>query len=369
MNGGQEEFSPPRDGGDRRLSHDRREDAPGVRYRGQERRRSERRVTGERRLLLVKHVAADVQKIQERLARAVKEQSWQTVLQLASAQLNMLPVVPYEDRRRQSILLRRALSAPAYEGIVRLALADPVEAPQAAAVLRWGGLDAAEVMLKVLMEADSVGPRRLLFEVMGGMPEIYPMVLPYLLGGSVMQVRHAAELSGRLRNPAAIDPLKRRLSYSDERVRAAVVQALAEFPLGEVVDSMRIALASPSPSTRFAAVDAAFGRRRALGFAMPLLALLEHERDAQVWKAAVRSLALLGTPDALTGLSRMALVKRSFLTGKGCSVEQRLEAVRALSQIPGQGVRAALERISREAEEPVRSEALRALREPLSAAG
>ncbi len=368
MNGGQEEFSPPRDGGDRRLSHDRRDMLRGVRYRGQERRRSERRVTGERRLLLVKHVAADVQKIQERLARAVKEQSWQTVLQLASAQLNMLPVVPYEDRRRQSILLRRALSAPAYEGIVRLALADPVEAPQAAAVLRWGGLDAAEVMLKVLMEADSVGPRRLLFEVMGGMPEIYPMVLPYLLGGSAHEVRHAAELSGRLRNPAAIDPLKRRLSDLDERVRAAVVQALAEFPLGEVVDSMRIALASPSPSTRFAAVDA-IGRRRALGFAMPLLALLEHERDAQVWKAAVRSLALLGTPDALTGLSRMALVKRSFLTGKGCSVEQRLEAVRALSQIPGQGVRAALERISREAEEPVRSEALRALREPLSAAG
>ena len=123
-------------------------------------------------------------------------------------------------------------------------------------------------------------------------------------------------MAGRLRNPAAIDPLKRRLNDQDERVRAAVIQALSEFPLGEVVESMRIALASPSPSTRFAAVDA-IGRRRALGFAMPLLSLLEHERDAQVWKAAVRSLALLGTPDALTGLARLALVKRSFLTGKG----------------------------------------------------
>ncbi len=368
MDGGSETFTPPRDGGDRRMGSDRRDLLRGVRHRGQERRRSERRVTGERRLVLVKHVATDVQKVHERLGRAVKESDWRTVLHLASVQLRTLPAVPYEDRRRQSILLKRQLSASAFEGIVRLALSDPLEAAPAAAVLRWGGLDAAEVMLKVLMEAESVGPRRILFEVLGGMPEIYPMVLPYLLGGSPHEVRHAAELAGRLRNPAAIDPLKRRLNDLDERVRAGVIQALAEFPLGEVVESMRIALASPSPSTRFAAVDA-IGRRRALGFAMPLLKLVEQERDPQVWKAAVRSLALLGTPDALTGLARLALVKRSFLSGKGCSVEQRVEVVRALSQVHGQTVRATLERIARETEEPVRGEAMRALQEPLSAAG
>jgi len=368
MNGGSETFSPPRDGGDRRLGDERRDLLRGVRYRGQERRRAERRVTGERRLVLVKHVATDVQKVHERLGRAIKESDWRTTLHLASVQLRTLPAVPYEDRRRQSILLKRLLTPAAFEGVVRLALADPVEAGRAATVLRWGGLDAAEVMLRVLMEAESVGPRRILFEVLGGMPEIYPIVLPYLLGGSAPEVRHAAELAGRLRNPAAIDPLKRRLNDLDERVRAAVIQALAEFPLGEVVESMRIALASASPSTRFAAVDA-IGRRRALGFAMPLLTLLEHERDAQVWKAAVRSLSLLGTPDALTGLARLALVKRSFLTGKGCSVEQRVEVVRALAQVPGQGVRGTLERVARETEEPVRGEALRALQEPMSAAG
>ena len=59
----------------------------GVRYRGQERRRAERRVTGERRLVLVKHVATDVQKVHERLARAIKESDWRTTLHLASVQL------------------------------------------------------------------------------------------------------------------------------------------------------------------------------------------------------------------------------------------------------------------------------------------
>lgn len=368
INGGGQEFTPPRDGGDRRMGADRRDLLRGVRYRGQERRRAERRVTGERRLALVKNVATDVQKMHERLARAVKENDWRTVLHLSSVELATLPSIPYEERRRQSILLKRQLSPAAFEGIVRLALADPLEAGAAANVLRWGGLDAAEVMLRVLMEAESVGPRRILFEVLGGMPEIYPMVLPYLLGGAAHEVRHAAELVGRLRNPAAIDPLKRRLADGDERVRASVIQALAEFPLGEVVESMRIALGSTSPSTRFAAVDA-IGRRRALGFAMPLLALLEHERDAQVWRATVRSLALLGTPDALTGLARLAVVKRSFLTGKGYSLEQRLEVVHALSQVPGPGIRATLERIARETDEPVRSEAMRALQEPMSAAG
>jgi hypothetical protein len=368
MDGGDESFSPPRDGGDRRLGADRRDLLRGVRYRGQERRRAERRVTGERRLVLVKHVATDVQKVHERLGRAIRESDWSTALHLASVQLQTCRRCRTTIAAVSRYSLKRLLTHAAYEGIVRLALADPVEAGRAAMVLRWGGLDAAEVMLKVLMEAESVGPRRILFEVLGGMPEIYPIVLPYLLGGSAHEVRHAAELVGRLRNPAAIDPLKRRLSDQDERVRAAVIQALAEFPLGEVVESMRIALASPSPSTRFAAVDA-IGRRRALGFAMPLLSLLEHERDAQVWKAAVRSLALLGTPDALTGLARLALVKRSFLTGKGCSVEQRTEVVRALAQIQGQGIHATLGRIARETEEPVRSEALRVLQEPMSAAG
>jgi hypothetical protein len=50
-------------------------------------------------------------------------------------------------------------------------------------------------------------------------------------------------------------------------------------------------------------------------------------------------------------------------------VEQRLEVVRVLAQLRGQGARATLERIARETGEPVRGEALRALQEPLSAAG
>jgi len=58
----------------------------------------------------VKHVATDVQKVHERLGRAIRESDWRTALHLASVQLQTLPSVPYDDRRRQSILVKRLLT-------------------------------------------------------------------------------------------------------------------------------------------------------------------------------------------------------------------------------------------------------------------
>lgn len=362
---GDTEYSPPRDGGDRRLGADRRSLLRGVRYRGPERRRSDRRVTGERRVALVKHQSTDLQKLQERLQRAIQDGAWSTALQVSFTLLHMLPSVPFDERRRVAIQMKRLLSPAALEGMVRLALADPVEASRAATVLHWMGLPAGEAMLKVLMEAESVGPRRILYEVLGTMPAIYPMVVPYLANGSWHEVRHAAEIAGRLGNPAAIEPLKRRLNDPDERVRAAVVPALAEFPLSEVAEGIRMALSSPAPSTRLAAVEA-IGRRRATAFAMPLLTVVEQEKDLEVWKSAVKSLALLGTPDAVQGLAHVALQRRKLLGG-GFGVEQRLEAVRALMLVRSNATRAALERVAREGDPPVKAEAIRLLQEEMAA--
>ena len=364
---GGDEHSPPRDGGDRRLGSDRRSLLRGVRYRGPERRKTDRRVTGERRIVIVKHHAADVQRFLDRLQRAVVEGAWSTTLQLAYTLLHLLPAVPFDERRRAAIQVKRTLSPGSLEGMARLALADPVEASRAATVLHWMGLPAGEAMLKVLMEAESVGPRRILYEVLGTMPAIYPMVVPYLVNGSWHEVRHAAEIAGRLGNPAAIEPLKRRLHDPDVRVRNAVVPALAEFPLSEVAESIRMAMASPAPSTRLAAVEA-IGRRRATAFAMPLLGLAQHERDPEVWRVAVRALALLGTPDAVQGLTGLALQRRTLL-GKGFSADQRVEAVRALALIRSSVTRAALERVAREGDAPVRSEALKHLQQAVEAAG
>jgi hypothetical protein len=358
--------APPR-GDDRRHLGDRRSPLVGARYRGPERRRIERRQAGERRLQLVKHQSADLLRYESRLAEALRQGAWAASLQALHGFVSMLPSVPQRDRRTHAIAVRRMLGRPAIEGFVGIALRDALDAPVAARVLRWIGLDAAETLLVSIMESEAIGPRRVLYEIVGGMPEAYPLVVPYLTRGRWHEVRHAAELLGRMRNPDAIDPLKRRLADPDERVRTSVVAALAEFPLGEVADGIRIALASPSPGTRSAAAEA-IGRRRAAAFAMPLLNLLEQEQDPAAWRAEARALGVLQTPDALAGLVKAALSRRAFLRG-GFPVEQRLEAVRAIAQAEGPGPRAALERLAREGDGAVRGEAGRLLADRLPAAG
>lgn len=356
-----------RNEGDRRRTADRRAVLSGARHRGAERRRAERRQAGERRLQIVKHQSTGLLRSQARLAEALRQGAWSAALQALHAAVSTLPLVPLKDRRAHAIGVRRLLTRPALEGFVDIALRDALDAPVAARVLRWIGLDAAEVILVRIMESEATGPRRVLYEIVGGMPDAYPLVVPYLTRGRWHEVRHAAELLGRMRNPDAIEPLKRRLVDPDERVRASVVTALAEFPLGEVADGLRIALASPSPGTRSAAADA-IGRRRAAAFAMPLLNLLEQERDPGAWRAEARALGVLQTPDALAGLVQVALSRRAFLRG-GFPVERRLEAVRAIAQAEGPAARAALERLAREGDGPVRGEAARLLTERVRAAG
>lgn len=361
------EFTPTRSGDDRRLAGERRNPLTNARYRGPERRRRERRASGERRLLLIKHLASDLERFQGHLGDALRQERWAVALQAASAVIDTLPSVPFEDRRGRAMAARRMLSRPAIEGIIDIALRDPVEAPRAARVLRWVGLDAAEAMLARLMANETVGPRRVLYEVLGGMPDVFPLVVPFVARGRWHEVRHAAEILARLGKPEAIDPLKKRLTDADERVRTAVVQALSEFPLGEVADGLRIALASPSPRTRSAAAEA-IGRRRAAAFAMPLLSLLERERDPEAWRAEARALGVLQTPDAVTGLLKVALARRTMLGG-GHPTELRLEAVRALAQADGPVARAALERLAREGDGAVRGEAARLLADRTAAAG
>ena len=361
------ELVPARSGDERRRAGDRRLALSGARHRGPERRRAERRQTGERRLQLIKHQSADLLRFQARLADALREGAWSPALQALHAFVDMLPSVPIRDRRTHAIAVRRLLTRPALEGFVDIALRDALDAPVAARVLRWVGLDGAEVILARIMESEATGPRRVLYEILGAMPEAYPLVVPYLNRGRWHEVRHAAELLGRMRNHDAIEPLKRRLVDPDERVRTGIVAALAEFPIGDVADGLRIALASPSARTRSAAAEA-IARRRAASFAMPLLNLLEQERDPEAWRAEARALGVLQTPDAVAGLVKAALSRRAFLRG-GFPVEQRLEAVRAIAQAEGPGPRAALQRLARDGDGPVRGEASRLLLERLGAAG
>lgn len=344
-------FTPTRDGNDRRKLVDRRSVLPHGQARRPERRQQERRLSGERRLVLYKHQQEDTQRFYERLSRAVSESAWSTALHAAHALLRALAFVPQEGRRRAGIRLRRALPPKAIEGIVGLAIRDAVEATRAAEVLRWIGLEAADVMVRTVMETEGVGARRVLYDILAQMPEAFPLLLAYLRDGDAHQVAHAADLLGRLGIPEAVEPLKRRVSAAEPRVQAAALNALAEFPTHETAEILRSALTSPSAETRASAATA-IGRSRSGAFAMPLAAALENESHPVASRAAIHALGALATGDAVAALMRVALTRRSLIRG-GFTNDQRVEAVRALAKSNAPGAAQALDRIAAEGDDLV----------------
>ena len=350
--GGTDDWSAPRVEEARRQWRDRRH-WRAERWRGPERRRgSERRITGERRLRLVKHYEADTTRLRERLARAVASERWADVLETAHALLEVTPQIPALERRSFALGVRRHLPRRALGGMIELALRDPAEQERAVDVLRWTGLEGADAMVDVVRASESVGGRRFLHDALGAMPEALPAVAPLLNSPAPHEVRHAAGILGRMGRADAVGPLKERLSHADASVRAAVLLALAEFPLRDTADALRTALGHPSRETRAAAADA-IGRTRAPGLVMPLVAALDAETDDLAWSAMVRALSALASPEACAALTSVALARRRLLGG-GHAAARRIEAVRALATVAAPCRTPALERLAREGDDAVR---------------
>ena len=60
---------------------------------------------------------------------------------------------------------------------------------RAAEVLRWIGLDAAEVILDRLVQGEAIGVRGFYYDVVGGMPGAYPLVTPLLASHHPHEIR------------------------------------------------------------------------------------------------------------------------------------------------------------------------------------
>jgi len=352
-------FTPPRVRDDRRRWRERRH-WRAERWSGPERRRGgDRRATGERRVRLVRHREADAARLTERLARAVAAAAWPDTLEAAHALLEAVPQIPAAERRSFALGVRRQLPTAALRGVIDLALRDEAEQERAVEVLRSTGLEGADAMVQAVRDSPSMGARRFLHEALGTMPEAYPAVAPLLNSPEPHEVRHAAGIMGRMGRPDAVGPLKERLGHPDAGVRAAVLLALVHYPLRDIADALHAALAHESAETRVAAAEAA-ARTGAPALAMPLVAALDAESDGAAWSAMVIALATIASPEACAGLAAVALARRRLLGG-GHAAARRLEVVHALAGMTGPCGGAALERLAREADGPVRAAAAAAL--------
>jgi hypothetical protein len=358
----------PRRASERRTWEDRRR--PGrASYQGIERRRaSDRRVTGERRIYLIQGQQAEIARLQEALVRSARALAWDAMLAAALALVRLAPRVPLGQRRTFGIQVRRAIPRRAVEALIDLAEHDAALRERSAELLRWIGLDAAEIILARLSQGDAVGVRDLYYDVLGGMPDVYPLVTPLLTSRWSHEIRHGAALLGRLGEPAAVAELARLLTHGDESVRMAAVRAIGELHDGPAAEPLRQALHDPSARTRAAAAEAiAAWRGGALG--LLLAGALDGERDRDAWQALVTSLGRIGTRESCAALATVSLTRRSLLRRQGYSTGQRLAAVEALGLAASSAARTTLERLAREAEGVVAYAADRVLQADRQRAG
>ncbi len=255
--------------------------------------------------------------------------AWDAVLAAALALVRMVPQVPAGNRRMFGIQVRRAIPRRAVESLVDLAEQDAALRARAAEVLRWIGLDAAEIILDRLAQGEAIGVRGFYYDVLGGMPGAYPLVTPLLTSHHPHEIRHGAALLGRLGQPAAIDELVPLMSHRDESVRVAGVRAIGEIHEGAAAEPLREALHHPDGRTRAAAAEAIAVWRGGV-LALLLVTPLETERDRDAWLALVNALGRIGTAETSSALEGVALTRRSLLRRQGYSTGQRLAAVEAL---------------------------------------
>ena len=312
-------------------------------------------------------LGAEIAALTEAVASARARGAWTEALHAAQAMVRLATRAPDMDRRTVGIMARRALAQPVLQGIIDFAVRAPEEQPRAAEVLQWRGVEAAELMVDVIRRTESPVPHRFLLDALARMPAAVPLLLPLLRSDHWHEVRHAAEILGRLMQPDALAPLKALLAHPDERVRAAALDALSRYPGAAAVEAMRHGLAHPNRNTRLEAARA-IGRRGGGALAMPLLAALELERDGPTWHAMLLALANIEAPEAAVALASVALKKRGLLSRGGFSPAQRLEVVAALAAAPTRAARTALARVAREGDRQVGAAARAALERPGAAA-
>jgi hypothetical protein len=299
----------------------------------------------------------------ETLVRAIMQYAgagrWMEAVHASQALVGLTPRFPEHERRGHLIGLRRVFTRPLLEQFIAFAMRVTEEQPRVKEILRHAGPEAIEIMIDQVRQSEVVGPRRFVHDVLATTPAALPMLLPLLASSQWHEVRHGAELLGRLGQPDAIDPLRAQAHHPDERVRKSVIEALGHFDSHAVLEQLRRALGDPAPVTRVSAAHA-LSHRNAPGLALPILVALESEKDPAAWDAMVETVARMDAPEAVAGLVEIALDKHPlFRTGRPWS--QRVSVVKALRKAGTGSARRGLERLAVEGDGPLRRAAAAAL--------
>lgn len=287
---------------------------------------------------------------------AVDRQDWNSLLDAA------VQIVDAENEGSfnlaggiHRIEFKRLMSRRHLGMIARLTHGDRKQ--EAVTVLRRFGLDAAEVLMELLVESLNLSERRGYYSALIQMNEGTTVIIEHLNHPQWYVVRNAADLCGELALPDAVGALARQIRHPDERVRKSVAEALGKISTPSAIEALARMLGDGSPAVRVQTV-AHLNGRRVRGMTHPISDLLHREEDGSVQHEALLALGRIGSPEAIAVLGDWAASgSRAF---RNRPVPSRITAIKALG-LAGPAAMDALGQLERDPAHDIRQAATQAL--------
>ncbi|HEU4562435.1 MAG TPA: HEAT repeat domain-containing protein [Longimicrobium sp.] len=219
------------------------------------------------------------------------------------------------------------------------------------------GAEVVTPLVRNLVGASDLSARRAYRDALVELDRVGVPLLEDMIGDERwFVVRNMVGILGEIRSADAVEHFARTIRHGDVRVRRETIIALSKFGGEEAVQQLLVGLGDAEPSLR-AAAALGLGLTKAGTAVAPLLKRLGEETDQETVIEVIRALGRIGDARAVAALADRASGGSLF---SRTPMPIRLEAIRALGDIGGEGARSVLQRLMRDRNEAVRAAALKA---------
>lgn len=219
------------------------------------------------------------------------------------------------------------------------------------------GAEVVTPLVRNLVGASDLSARRAYRDALVELDRVGVPLLEDMIGDERwFVVRNMVGILGEIRSADAVEHFARTVRHGDVRVRRETIIALSKFGGEEAVQQLLVGLGDAEPSLR-AAAALGLGLTKAATAVAPLLKRLGEETDQETAVETIRALGRIGDPRAVAALADRANGGSLF---SRTPLPIRLEAIRALGEIGGEGARPVLHRLMRDRNEAVREAAIKA---------
>lgn len=289
---------------------------------------------------------------------AVQKGEWETILRSAVRVVKAEEQVVSKDQARYYSIALKRVLPRRTLDEIARFLPKPALKQDAMLLMRRMGESATDVLLDFLAAAPTIEERRHYFDALVESAHGSELVVKMLEHHEWFVVRNVAELCGELRLEAAVPALARLVTHPEERVRKAAIVSLAKIGSPATVDPLRNALKDAAPGIRMQAVMVIDGRQHR-ALALRLVTMLEEETVPEVLREMCYAVGRTGSAEGVQALIRMASPGGKLFNKK--PVQQRIWAVEALGLAGSPSAQGALEGLFQDSDKEVREAAQKAL--------